>query len=164
MRRKDREMSEDFALGIIDKSEYAILSVVDINNKPYCIPISIVREGMMIYFHSAKQGFKIDCLNHNNDVCLVCVGDTHRMPDKFTTEYESAIINGIAIEVIDDAEKIHALKILCEKHNPTNMSEFDNSIKQSLFRTSVWKITINEIKGKQNKHNSDGNELKIRRI
>lgn len=42
MRRKDREMDEDFALEIADKCEYAVLSVIDNNGEPYCVPGSSV--------------------------------------------------------------------------------------------------------------------------
>lgn len=151
MRRKDREMPKEFAIDVADKCEYAFLSVVDENNMPYCVPISIVREGEHIYFHSAHDGFKIDCLRHNANVCLACVGDTYRLPDKFTTKYESAIIRGIAVEITENAEKIFALKKLCERHTPTNMGNFDAAIENSLSRTAVWRIDVTEITGKRKK-------------
>lgn len=55
MRRKDREMSSEFGLKVIDKSRYGILSTVD-EELPYGIPLSIVRDDNTLYFHSAKQG------------------------------------------------------------------------------------------------------------
>lgn len=163
MRRKDREMPKEFAIAVADKCEYAFMSIVDKNNMPYCVPISIVRDGEHIYFHSALDGFKIDCLRHNPNVCLACVGDTYRLPNQFTTEYESAIIRGIAIEVIEDSEKISALKLLCERHTPTNMSGFNTAIEKSLFRTAVWRIDIAEITGKRKKYDKNGSEMKFGR-
>ena len=44
MRRKDREMDKNFALDVLKKSPYVVLSLTDENNNPYCIPISIVLE------------------------------------------------------------------------------------------------------------------------
>lgn len=164
MRRKDREMSEEFAYQMADKCEYAIISVTEKSGNPYCMPISIVRDDNKIYFHSAKDGHKIDCLNNNSSVCLACVGDTYRLPDKFTTEYESAIIRGTAHEVTDNHEKIHALKVLCERHTPTNMARFEASIAQSLGRTAVWCIDITEITGKRKKYDKDGKEMKFGRM
>lgn len=163
MRRKDRAMPKEFAIGVTDKCEYAFLSVADRNNIPYCVPISIVREGEHIYFHSAHDGFKIDCLRHNSNVCLACVGDTYRLPDKFTTEYESAIIRGVAIEITEDSEKIYALKKLCERHTPDNMSNFNTAIEKSLFRTAVWRIDVTEITGKRKKYDKNGVEMKFGR-
>lgn len=163
MRRKDREMSEEFAAGVADKCEYAVMSTVDKSNMPYCVPISIVRDGEHIYFHSALDGFKIDCLRHNPNVCLACVGDTHRLPDEFTTEYESAIIRGVAVEITEETEKIHALKMLCERHTPANMGNFDAAIEKSLFRTAVWRVDITEITGKRKKYDKNGVEMKFGR-
>lgn len=163
MRRKDREMPRDFAIGVTDKCEYAFLSVVDTNNMPYCVPVSIVRDGEHIYFHSAHDGFKIDCLRRCPNVCLACVGDTYRPPDEFTTEYESAIMRGVAAEITEAAEKIYALKKLCERHTPTNMDNFNAAIKSSLSRTAVWRIDITDITGKRKKYDKNKAEMKFGR-
>lgn len=160
MRRKDREMPTDFALSIVDKCEWAVVSCIDINNMPYCFPISIVRDGNNIYFHSAKNGYKIDSLRRSDCVCISCVGDTHRMTDEFTTEYESAIVRGVASEVLDDKEAIFALKLLCIRHIPANMDNFQTELDGSIGRTAVWKIKISEISGKRKKFGKDGIELK----
>lgn len=164
MRRKDREMDSAFALNIVDKCEWATLALTCTDGRPYCLPISIVRIDDFIYFHTAKSGQKIDCLNTAADVCLSCVGDTHRLANEFTTEYESAIIFGKASEVTDDKEKIAALKALCQRHTPTNMHNFDREVNISLPRTGVWKIRIHEITGKRKKYDKNGEEMKFGRM
>lgn len=151
MRRKDREQSMEFAYEVVSKCEYATLSMVDFNGYPYSIPITIANDDKFIYFHSAKVGTKIDILNKNPKVCVVCVGDTFRTPNDFTTLFQSAIVKGIASEVIDDNEKINALRLICERHTPTNMNNFDNAIKRSLNITAIWKVSIDEITGKAKK-------------
>ncbi len=148
MRRKDRERSKDFAISVLDKCEWSVISMVDKDGLPYCVPISTVRENNEIYFHTAKVGFKIDCLNSNPNVCISCVGNTNLLPEEFSTEYESAIIRGKAFEITEDSEKIHALKLLCEKYAPKNMENFTGAIERSLARTGIWKIKIESITGK----------------
>lgn len=148
MRRKDRETDRDFALYVIDKCEFATLSMSTPEGGVYCTPLSIVRDDEYIYFHSAQEGRKIECLRNNPSVCMSCVGDTLVEQDKFTTKYESATVEGTAVEVTDDNEKIHALKILCERYTPSNMHDFDNAINRSLFRTAIWKIHIDSVSGK----------------
>lgn len=148
MRRKDREMSAEFAWHVVDTCEYATLCTADAQNKPYGVTLSIVREDDKIYFHCAREGFKIDCLRLHPDVCMTCVGHTFRPDDDFTTAYESAVLRGTAEEVTDDSEKIHALRLLCQRHNPANMAAFDTAIEKSLWRTAVWKINVSEITGK----------------
>ena len=148
MRRKDREMSREFALSVADKCEYAVLSVITPDNKPYAVALSVVRDNDYMYFHCANEGEKIDCFRANPIGCMVCVGDTERQRDKFTTKFESAVIKGRLFEVTDDEEKIFALKILCERHTPENMPNFDEAIQKSLARTAIWKMSIDEITGK----------------
>ncbi|HIU24986.1 MAG TPA: pyridoxamine 5'-phosphate oxidase family protein [Candidatus Copromorpha excrementigallinarum] len=164
MRRKDREMNRDFALYVADKCEYATMAMTDEKGLPYCVPVTIVRKGEYIYFHSAKEGRKIDILRENPSVCISCVGDTYRTPDRFTTEFESAIIFGEAYEVTEDGEKTEALRLLCLRHTPSNMDAFDSSIEKSLFRTGVWKVKIREITGKRKKYDKAGKEMKYGRM
>lgn len=148
MRRKDREMDRDFALSVVDKCEYAVLSLITPEGKPYAVALTVVRDGGYMYFHCAMAGEKIDCMRANPNGCMVCVGDTEIKEDKFTTNFESAVIKGRLSEVTEETEKIHALKILCQRHTPSNMADFDNAIKQSLSRTAIWKMSIDEITGK----------------
>ena len=148
MRRKDREMNEEFALNIVDKCEWATLCAITTHNAPYCVHLSIARIDKYIYFHCAKEGKKIDCLRYSPAVCISCVGDTQRLEDEFTTKYESAIVTGIATQVTERDEKILALKAICERHTPANMQNFDEAINKSLFRTDIWKVSIDSITGK----------------
>lgn len=147
MRRKDREMPPEFAYEVADKCEYAVLSM-SAGDMPYCVPITIVREGGYIYFHCAKEGRKTNIMRQNPHVCITCVGDTEIIENRFTTKYESAVIFGSAEEITSDEMKIHALKILCERHTPSNMEEFDAAIDRSLARTAIWRVRIEEITGK----------------
>ena len=148
MRRKDRQMSEEFAWEVLDKCEYAFLAMTAEDGTPYGLPLTIVRDGRYVYFHSAMEGKKVNCLRKNPSVCLTCVGDTRVQESKFTTLYESAVAFGSASEVTDEAEKIAALRMLCQRHTPSNMEGFDKAIEASLRRTGVWKIEVKEISGK----------------
>lgn len=160
MRRRDREMPREFALEMIDKCSYAVMSMVDIDS-PYAVPISIARAGDTLYFHCAPEGRKTEILKSYPRVCIVCVGEVTPSRDKFTTEYESAIVTGIARQVLKDSEKEEALRRISEKYTPSNMVHFDAAIKKSLHRTAVWKIDIADITGKRKKYGPDGKELKF---
>lgn len=164
MRRKDREMDERFALYVVDKCAFASLSMVTEKGEPYCVPITIARVDNMVYFHSATEGTKTDVLRTNPAVCLVCVGDTHVVQKEFTVEYESAVIFGKAFEVHDDAEKISALRAICERHTPDNMANFDSAVSRSLPRTAIWRIEIESITGKRKKYDLQGKEMKFGRM
>ena len=87
MRRKDREQSREFALDIADNCDYAVMSVVDPEGKPYCVPLSIVREGEKLYFHCALEGFKTDCLRNSNTG-----GDILNIEDFIDSQLQNATI------------------------------------------------------------------------
>jgi len=148
MRRKDREISGDSALAVVDKCTYSVLATVNPDGTPYCVPLSLVREGEWLYFHSALEGHKIDNLRHKNKVCVSCVGDVTEAPGEFSIGYESAIISGTAREVTNREEKIHALALISKRYTPANMAAFDSAIEKSLDVTGVWKIHIDDISGK----------------
>ena len=148
MRRSDREMPRELGHELIDRCEYGTAAMTDENGKPYAVVLNLVREDDKLYFHCAMHGKKIDSLRRNSEVCISFVGNVSPVPDKFTTMYESAVVRGKAAEVMEDEEKIHALKILCEKLTPSNMDNFDDAIERSLKRTAVWRIDIEEITAK----------------
>lgn len=176
MRRKDREMDEKFAYGVIDKAEYGTLATINEDNTPYCVPISYVRHENKIYIHSAFQGTKINNIKANNSVTMSFVGNTYiPFPDPessvgmkesevYTTEFESAIIKGTANFIDNEEEKILALRLLCEKYCPNNMQFFDVAAKSALKVTCVIRIDIEDIKGKRKKYDSNKQEMKWGRM
>ncbi len=150
MRRKDRQLSAEYALDICDRCSYATIAMIDNENMPYCVSVNIVRHNNIIYFHSAKKGFKNDSLLNNNNVCISCVALCKVIQERFTTEYESAIVRGTASAIVDESERIKALKLLCERYTPNAMNMFENELTSSLKATEVYRIDIQYITGKGN--------------
>ena len=186
MRRKDREMSPEFGIEIIDKARYGVMTMVDEENKPYSIPLSIVRDENTLYFHSAMDGKKVKIFERNPNVHVVFVGEV-KIPENytkeeldeitkdeskavllissvFTTEYESAVVKGKVSLLEGEQDKIKAMKLLCEKYTPTKMEYFHMAIQSGLKRTNVYKIEIAEIKTKRKKYDQYGKEMKWGRM
>lgn len=171
MRRKDRELTVDKGLEIIDKAEFGVMSIND-ENEPYTVALSIVREGNIIYFHCAKMGKKLDLISKDNRVSILFTTDV-KVPKKYTkeelnkfieegnvgviiskvytTEYSSALVRGIVSRVEKDEDKIKALKLICEKYTKDMMEYFDLAIEKSLLATDVYKVEIKEVTAKSKK-------------
>ncbi|WFA09025.1 pyridoxamine 5'-phosphate oxidase family protein [Tissierella sp. Yu-01] len=186
MRRSDREMSREFGIQVVDKSRYGIISMIDKNNEPYGIPLSIVRDESTLYFHSATDGRKVKIFKESPNVSVVFVGEVNvpqihtkeeldeilkdesktgvLVSSVFTTEFESAVVKGKVKLVEDEQEKIKALKLICEKYTPTYMNYFDIAIKSGAIRTNVYRIDIETINAKRKKYDSKGEEMKWRRM
>ncbi|MDL2258149.1 pyridoxamine 5'-phosphate oxidase family protein [Eubacteriales bacterium OttesenSCG-928-K08] len=151
MRRKDRELTSELTLEIVDKCPYVSLATINEDGSPYCMPIQMVRQNMALYFHCAKQGKKLDNLRARPEVSLSCVTVAQTAEQDFTTYYESAIVNGTAVEVVDENEKINALRILSERYTPQLMDIFDDYLPKYFKSAGVWRIDITTITGKANR-------------
>jgi hypothetical protein len=182
MRRKDREMSKAFGIEIIDKSKYGVLSMIAEDKEPYGVPLSIVRDGNTLYFHSAMDGRKVKILAENPKISVTFVGET-KIPENytkeeldeivkdeskavlliskvFTTEFQSAIVTGKVKLVGEENEKIKALQLICEKYTPNKMAYFTMAIKAGLKKTNVYAVEIEEITAKRKKYDIHGEEMK----
>ena len=153
MRRKERQITEEEAWAVVDKCEYAFLAMTAEDGTPYGLPVTIVREGRNVYFHSAMEGRKVECLRRQPRVCLTCVGENQVLPERYTTLYASAVAFGTARELTDAREKTEALRLLCRRYAPNHMDGFDAAMDASLGRTAVWCIAVEEITGKSNRNN-----------
>lgn len=150
MRRKDRALEDTETLEILKKCDYGILSTIDKNGYPYGIPLSYVYMDNALYFHSAKEGSKLDNISYNDKVSFCVVGKTSTLPDKFSTKYESVIVFGKASEVID-VEKNKALLEILNKYSPNFIEQGKDYIQNAGAITKVIKISIKHISGKARK-------------
>ncbi|MDD3347421.1 pyridoxamine 5'-phosphate oxidase family protein [Oscillibacter sp.] len=148
MRRKDRQQSAEFAWSVVDKCAYAFLAMTAVDGRAYGVPLTIVRDGETVYFHSALTGRKADALRKNPKVCLNCVGQAQIQPECFSVRYESAVAFGSVAEITDAAEKRKALRLLCLRHTPESMDRFDSAADAALAQTAVWRLAVEEITGK----------------
>ena len=147
IRRSDREINIQEARAILDCAEYGVLSTVGKDGQPHGVPLSYVYKNDSIYFHCALTGQKLDDIAYNTKVSFCVVGNTKVLPDKFATEYESAVAFGVASEV-NGTERHNALLWLLEKYCPDFIEEGKLYIEQKDKATKVFKIEVNNISGK----------------
>jgi len=147
VRRKDRESELHETLVLLAAGEYGVLSTVGRDGRPYGVPLNYVFKNRSIYFHCALAGHKIDNIDSNPQVSFCVVGNTRVLPEKFATEYESAVVFGTAAEVHGE-ERRSALVWLVEKYSPGFMAEGMKYIDQHDTAVRVMKIDIEHISGK----------------
>jgi uncharacterized protein len=150
MRRNDREISQQESVEILDKSEYGVLSTVDKNGQPYCVPLSYVYKDNAIYFHCAVAGQKLENMADNSKVSFCVVGRTKVLPETFGTLYESTLVFGVAGEVHGD-ERHKALVWLLEKYCADFIEGGMQYIELKNQVTKVIKIDIGQLSGKSRK-------------
>lgn len=158
MRRSDRAQSLEFAQALIDRCTYGVVAISTGEDTPYCLPLSLVRVDNRLYFHCAKQGRKLDLLRRNPKVCVTFVGTSEpayvESNNTFTDYFQSAMVTGTASEVLEDDEKIEALRALCTKVTPQGMSgdNFERAVTGSLPVTGVWRIEMEDVTAKAKLH------------
>lgn len=121
MRRADREITEiKDILSVIDKCRVMRVAMRDENEELYIVPVNFgyeyENEKLKLYFHSAKEGRKLDIIRANPDVAFEMDCDNgvkgDDVPCDYTCFYESVIGNGRAEILSGSEEKIKALKIM----------------------------------------------------
>ncbi len=151
MRRSDRQVTDfNEVLNILDGCDTIRVAFND-SPYPYCVPLSFgyeVTDGKLyIYFHSAKEGKKLDLIKKD---CRVCVEADKLISfvdrgTSVTADYASIIAFGRA-EIVTGNECVRGLELLL-KHCKIE----GHSAKECAARdiTAVVKITVDEITGKK---------------
>ncbi len=147
VRRKDREIGTHEATELLSSCEYGVLSTVDKDGQPYGVALSYIYKNNCIYFHCALNGHKIENIENNNKVSFCVVGKTKVLPEKFSTEYESAVVFGAASEV-QGPERNSALLWLLEKYSSGFVEEGEKYIDKLSKVTKVLKVEIEHISAK----------------
>lgn len=148
MRKQDRKMSDKHAIDLLKRGEYGILSTVGTEGYPYGVPLNYGYVDNYIYFHCAKDGYKLDNIIKNDKISFCVVGNTEVVPHKFTTKYESVIIFGKTVNVEEVKEKENGLLGILEKYSKDFIKEGKEYINRDIANTKVYKINIEHITGK----------------
>jgi nitroimidazol reductase NimA-like FMN-containing flavoprotein (pyridoxamine 5'-phosphate oxidase superfamily) len=122
-------------------------------NKPYIVPLNFAYEvtptHLMIYFHGASEGKKLDMIANNSNACFEadCCYKllTAESACNWSAEFQSVIGEGTISIVTDEAQRIHALDVIMKRHG----FEGKPSYKPSSFEAvTVLQICVTSITGK----------------
>jgi hypothetical protein len=121
MRRKDRELTDPAdILSVLEKADVCHLAMSD-NNVPYLVTMNFglkYDQHLVLYFHCAPDGKKIDILKRNNLVCFASDIDHELfLSEKGTScgcsmRFKSVVGMGRISFIIERAEKYEALKAI----------------------------------------------------
>lgn len=155
MRRKDREITDKVKIVNIMKKCDCCNLALNGEEFPYVIPLSFgfcqENDELKLYFHSAKEGTKIDFIKRNEKAAFT-MHTTHQLElgEKAcdsTMRYESVCGNG-TIRFIEGQEKIKALKCIMNQYEQGKEHVFSEKV---LPLTEVMELTVEHISGKESK-------------
>ncbi len=151
MRRKDRALSQEIALQLLEQGEYGILATVDKNGQAHATPMSYVYaledDGHCLYMHAAEEGQKIDNLLFEPRAAFTVVGQTSLLPEKFSTLYQSVMAFG-KVSFVEEASREHGLFLLAQKYSPNYLKEAKEYIANAKSKTLVLRLAIEHLSAK----------------
>jgi nitroimidazol reductase NimA-like FMN-containing flavoprotein (pyridoxamine 5'-phosphate oxidase superfamily) len=149
MRRKDKEIADRATIdSIIRESLVCRLAMAD-NEKPYIVPLCFGYKNNALYFHTAREGKKIDILKKNRAVCFefdVCSGTKKgESACEWGMNYKSVVGFGEATLIEDPDSKRRALDIIMHQYGDGHYEYPENILKKTL----VIRVDIKHLTGKQ---------------
>jgi len=150
MRRKDKEITDISGIeSILRRALVCRLAMAD-HNRPYIVPLNFAYKDNCLYFHTGRQGQKIDCLRKNENVCFEVDEEVEIVSSGeacgWGVKYFSVIGFGRAVMIDDPQDKIQALNVIMEKYSGTSGWDYPLN---NLDRTLVIKVLIDRLTGKK---------------
>ena len=156
MRRSDREIT-DFStiIEIIESCDCCRLGFVD-EKEVYIVPMSfgyeMEGEKISLFFHSAKEGRKIELLPTNRIVSFEMDSEHYlkegNEPCSFTFYYQSIMGKGVLEIVPEGHEKNRGMKKIMEHYSERKEWGFNE---KALDKTVILKLSVTELSAKANR-------------
>ncbi|MBI3601029.1 MAG: pyridoxamine 5'-phosphate oxidase family protein [Nitrospinae bacterium] len=181
MRRKEKEIKDKTVivdvlntcyigrLGTIGKDGYPMVKPLNFAYNPPIPPLVKGGEGGFgkIYFHTAKEGEKIEDIKRDNRVCFevdlpIAYIKAKNNPCQADYLYRSVIIKGRAKIVEDREEKLLALNCLMEKHQPGG--GYGDYTEDKLTKVGIVRIDIEEMRGKEDLRDGSIKEVVLKAL
>ncbi|MDR0749639.1 MAG: pyridoxamine 5'-phosphate oxidase family protein [Tannerellaceae bacterium] len=155
MRRKDKEITgTEEMIAIIEQNTVCRIGLSQ-NNRPYIVPLnygySFENNILTLYFHSAREGRKMDIIKENNQACFEIDCD-HQLieggkPCSYSYAFKSIIGFGRIVIIESTDEKINGLNRIIKQQTGKEITyDFPE---EALKRTVVYKLAVKEFTGKQ---------------
>jgi nitroimidazol reductase NimA-like FMN-containing flavoprotein (pyridoxamine 5'-phosphate oxidase superfamily) len=150
MRRKEKEIKSKSEIKSIINSGQVCRVAFSLNDEPYIVPMYYGYKDNSLFFHSAKEGKKIDIIKKNNQVCFE-IDINHSIintsvPCNWKNSYSCVIGFGKAKLVESYTEKVKALNYIIDHYSKGTIYEIP---KENVLKTAIIKIEIEEITGKK---------------
>lgn len=141
---------------IIDQATHGVLALLGDDGYPYAVPLSHVRVGNILYFHSFTQGHKLDAIKRCDKASYCVVATDQVIAEEFTTFYKSVIAWGRARVITDDEEKRRALTALADVYCKAGIADdydgkLEAEIQKSWLACLTFKLEIEHLSGKMSR-------------
>jgi uncharacterized protein len=155
VRRSDREITDAMEIrAILEKADVCHLAMAE-GNVPYVVTMNFgLKSGpsLILYFHAAHEGKKIDILKKNSCVCFAADIDHELILSQTSTScgcsmrYRSVIGTGNIRFIAERSEKCEALEAIMTHYAGNSSYSFSDEM---IDRTTILRLDVKEITGKR---------------
>jgi nitroimidazol reductase NimA-like FMN-containing flavoprotein (pyridoxamine 5'-phosphate oxidase superfamily) len=153
MRRKDREISDPAEVRkILDRSDSCRIGFA-VNGTPYIVAMNFGyrwAERLMLFFHCAKEGRKLELMDQNPLVCFQMDMDHELIRGRYACawgmHYRSLAGTGMLSRIKITEEKIEGLNRIMAHYGSGENNEYDLKMVEA---TEVLKLDVIEYCGKK---------------
>ena len=153
MRQSKKEITDkSIIIELLTTCHVGRIGTITHDGYPMVKPLNFVYQENRIYFHTAREGEKIEDIRRDSRVCFevdlpIALVKSLASPCRAEYLFQSVIIKGKARLVDDEAERRSALKGLMKKYQPEG--GYGDFPQEKLDITGVVRIDIEEIVGKE---------------
>jgi nitroimidazol reductase NimA-like FMN-containing flavoprotein (pyridoxamine 5'-phosphate oxidase superfamily) len=136
---------------IISSCKVCCIGMVDKNNNPYVLPFNFGIKDEYIWFHSSKDGKKIETLKNNPKVCVSFSTDyelgnrDEHVACSYFMKYKSVLVYGEIETITDYDKKIEGMNIIMNQY--TKRDDFKYNL-PAINNVNIFKLKINNITGR----------------
>ena len=149
MRMSKQRLPREVAVEILERNTRGVLALSGDEGYPYAVPMSYVYAEGKIYFHSAKNGHKIDAIQRNEKASFCVIDQDQIVPKKYTTFFRSVIVFG-RLRLVEDMEEMRRIAAtLAMKYSADFKEGIPKEINASIRNMAVLELTIDHITAKE---------------
>ena len=150
IRRSAQQLPEAEARVLLEHGSWGVLSLAGDEGYPYGVPLNYCVAGDKLYFHSAKQGHKLDALAACPKACFTVVSEDRLVPEEYTTYFRSVVAFG-TVRTLTDPEEITAAMLALSRRFVPQKGDTDHRRELERFRPAlaVIEFTVQHFTGKE---------------
>ena len=148
IRRVKQLLPNETAAEILERNTSGTLALLGDDDYPYAVPLSYVYLSGKLYFHSAKNGHKIDAIRKCEKASFCVIDNDQIVPEKFTTHYRSVIAFG-KVRLIEDAEEMRPIATaLAMKYSADFAEQIPEEFNAYVNNLAIIEMTIEHMTAK----------------
>ncbi len=146
MRRFKQELTKEECYKVLEENKRGVLSLSG-SDYPYGVPLSYYFKDDTIYFHGAKEGFKLDCIKNNPKACFTVINESKKEEDSWIRYFDSIIAFG-DIEIVGNKEECYKICRDIGLHFTDDEEHINKELEGGIDRVTCLKFKIVHVSGK----------------